>query len=136
MNAEEPGPAPARPVPEPVRIPPPNTVLVVFTTLPDEETAQEVADVLVGERLAACVSILAGCRSVYRWQGEVEEAEEIPLLIKTAADRYPALQARLQELHSYDVPEILAWRPDAGLPAYASWVISETRAARRPPASG
>ncbi len=109
----------------------PHELLVVFTTLPDEESAQEVADLLVGERLAACVSILPGCRSVYRWQGSVEVADEIPLLIKTAADRYPALQARLIELHSYDVPEILAWRPDAGLPEYASWVLSETRASRR-----
>lgn len=131
MDAKDHTRKPARPVPEPVRIPPPNTVLVVFTTLPDEESAQEVADVLVGERLAACVSILAGCRSVYRWQGDVEAADEVPLLIKTAADRYPALQARLKELHAYDVPEILAWRPDAGLPEYASWVISETRPARR-----
>jgi periplasmic divalent cation tolerance protein len=132
MDTADPDRRPARPVPEPVRIRPPNTVLVVYTTLPDEESAQEVADVLVGERLAACVSILGGCRSVYRWQGQVESAEEVPLLIKTAADRYPALQARLRELHSYDVPEILAWRPDAGWPDYASWVISETRPLRHP----
>jgi periplasmic divalent cation tolerance protein len=121
------------PVPEPVRIPPPNSVLVVFTTLPDEETAGEIADALVGEHLAACVTTMAPCRSVYRWRGEVEEAAEVPLLIKTAADRYPALQARLKELHPYDVPEILAWRPDAGWPGYADWVIAETRAPRRWP---
>lgn len=121
------------PVPEPVRIPPPNTLMVVFTTLPDEETAAEIADVLVGEHLAACVTLMAPARSVYRWRGEIENADEVPLLIKTAADRLPALQARLKDLHPYDVPEILAWRPDAAWPAYSDWVIAETRAPRRWP---
>lgn len=131
MDSDDRAPEPSGTQSGSAPVPPAPELLVVFTTLPDEESAQEVADLLVGERLAACVSILGGCRSVYRWQGSVESADEIPLLIKTAADRYPALKARLVELHSYDVPEILAWRPDAGLPEYASWVISETRASPR-----
>lgn len=131
MQEPDPERAAARPVPQPVRIPPPNTVLMVFTTLPDAESARRVADTLVEERLAACVSLLAPCTSVYRWQGAVEAAEEFPLLLKTAADRYPALQARLKALHPYEVPEILAWRPDAGWPAYADWVIGQTRPQRR-----
>lgn len=117
--------------PTPVAIPPPNGVLIVITNVPDDDTAQEIADALVEERLAACVNILAPCRSVYRWQGEVEHAEEVPLLIKTTQDRFQALQRRLDELHPYDVPEILAWRPDMALPAYVNWAIAETRPRRR-----
>lgn len=120
-----------RSIPAPVEIPPPNGVLIVITNVPDDDTAQEIADALVEERLAACVNILAPCRSVYRWQGEVEHAEEVPLLIKTTQDRFQALQRRLDELHPYDVPEILAWRPDMALPAYVNWAIAETRPRRR-----
>lgn len=105
-------------------------VLIVLTNLPDEENAHRVAEALVAERLAACVNVLGGCRSVYRWQGEVERADEVPLLIKTTRARYRALQARLQELHPYDVPEILAWEPQRGLPAYLGWIADETRPVR------
>ncbi len=120
-----------RPRPEPVRIAPPAGELLVLSTAPDEETARRIADALVGERLAACVSVLAPCVSVYRWQGAVETAEERPLLIKTATDRFAALQARLRELHPYDLPEILSWKPDGGLAEYAAWVIGQTRVPRR-----
>ena len=118
------------PVPTPVTVPAPNAVLVVMTNAPDRETAEQLADALVQEKLAACVNILAPCQSVYRWQGAVERAEEVPMLIKTAQDRYAALQRRLVELHPYDVPEVLAWRPQAGWPAYANWVFAETRPPR------
>lgn len=134
---DETSPAPERPVPRPVGVAPLNGVLLVLTNVPDEETAEEIAQALLRERLAACVNVLAPCRSVYRWQGDVEEADEIPLLIKTTVDRHAALQARLVELHPYDVPEVLAWRPDAVFPAYASWVIGETRNRRvHPPGTG
>lgn len=125
------GAAAARPVPEPVRVAAPVGVLLVLSTAPDEESARRIAAALVEERLAACVSVLAPCSSVYRWQGAVETAEERPLLIKTATDRYPALQARLRELHPYELPEILCWRPDGGLAEYAAWVIGQTRVPRR-----
>ena len=121
----------SRPVPTPVEVPRVNGVLIALTNVPDEESAHEIAEALVRERFAACVNILSGCTSIYRWQQDVETAEEIPLLIKTTIDRFAALQARLTELHPYDVPELIAWRPDAVLPAYAGWVITGTRN-RRP----
>lgn len=129
MSASD-DPKAARPVPEPVSVPPPNTVMIVLTNLPDAESAERVAQALVEERLAACVNILAPCRSVYRWQGAIERADEVPLLIKTAQDRFEALARRIVALHPYDVPEILAWRPDAGWPPYASWAIAQTRVPR------
>lgn len=135
-NEPSPGARPGatlpRPVPTPVTVPPPNAVLIVLTNVPDEETARNIAEVLLQERLAACVNILAPCSSIYRWQGQIETASEIPLLIKTAQDRYATLQSRLDELHPYGVPEIVAWRPDAVLPQYFDWVIGETRVRRRP----
>ncbi len=108
----------------------PGAALIVLTNLPDEDDAHRVAEALVAERLAACVNVLAGCRSIYRWQGGIERADEVPLLIKTTRSRYRALQARLQELHPYDLPEILAWEPCRGLPAYLDWIADETRPAR------
>jgi periplasmic divalent cation tolerance protein len=112
---------------EPGAIPTTDAVLIVLTNMPDAESAETLAGALVAERLAACVNILAPCRSVYRWQGAIEWADEVPLLIKTARDRYPALQQRLKALHPYDVPEILVCTPEAGWPAYTGWVIAQTR---------
>ena len=118
-------PAPARPTP--VEISRPDTILLVFSQAPDEACARRIADALVGERLAACVNILPGVQSVYRWQGEVETASEVGLVIKTSTSRFAEMASRLQALHPYELPEIVALRPDAALPAYASWVIAETR---------
>ena len=101
--------------------------LICFCTCPDTDTAERLAEALVEERLAACVNILPGLRSVYRWQAEVERADEVLLLIKTLPDRYPALQDRLRELHPYELPELLAVEAAAGLPAYLRWVADETR---------
>ncbi|MEO9384961.1 divalent-cation tolerance protein CutA [Chromobacterium phragmitis] len=95
---------------------------MIVCNAPDAEAAERIATTLVAEQLAACVNILAPCRSVYRWQGEVERAEEIPLLIKTRADAYPQLEARLAALHPYDVPEIVALPVARGLPSYLTWV--------------
>jgi periplasmic divalent cation tolerance protein len=100
--------------------------LLVLTTLPDAASAGRIAEMLVGERLAACVNILPPARSVYRWQGRVEQAEETPLLIKTTAARYPALESRLLQEHPYELPEILAVPIAHGLPAYLGWVEAET----------
>jgi len=100
--------------------------LLVLTNLPDAASARTVADYLVGQRLAACVNILAPCRSVYRWQGRVEEAEEVPLLIKTTAGRYPELEAAIRATHPYELPEIVAVPIAYGLPAYLAWVTAET----------
>ena len=101
--------------------------LICFCTCPDTDTAERLAEALVEERLAACVNILPGLRSVYRWQAEVERADEVLLLIKTLPDRYPALQDRLRELHPYELPELLAVDAVEGLPAYLRWVAEGTR---------
>lgn len=100
-------------------------VIMVLCNVPDAALAQQIAETLVGEQLAACVNIMAPCRSVYRWQGKLENASEVPLQIKTTAAAYPALQARLLQLHPYEVPEIVALPLVAGLPAYLTWVAAE-----------
>ena len=105
--------------------PPPLRLL--FSTCPDPASAARIAQVLVKERLAACVSRLPGVHASYRWQDAVEQAEEVLLLIKTAADRIPALQRRLCELHPFDVPELIEVEIAGGLPAYLQWVYAETR---------
>lgn len=96
--------------------------LVIFSTIPDQATAKNIACALVGEHLAACVNILPGLESVYRWQGAIEDAPEVLAIIKTTADRYPALANRLRELHPYEVPEIVALPVDRGYPPYLRWV--------------
>ena len=100
--------------------------LLVFTSLPDAASAQTLAETLVEQRLAACVSILGPARSLYRWSGKIEAAKEIPLLIKTQAARYPALEAAIRSLHPYELPEIVAVPVEFGLPAYLAWVDAET----------
>jgi len=100
--------------------------LIVITNCPDEETANAIALAVVEEQLAACVNILPRVQSIYRWQGSVESAAEIPLLIKATTRNYPALEARIKSLHPYDVPEIIALPIARGLPAYLNWVAAET----------
>ncbi|GAA5175032.1 divalent-cation tolerance protein CutA [Niveibacterium umoris] len=104
----------------------PEPVLIVLCNLPDADSAASVARMLVERRLAACVNILAPARSVYRWKNEIEQAEEIPLLIKTTATRYAALEVALIEAHPYEVPEILAFEARSGAPAYLQWVVECT----------
>lgn len=100
--------------------------LLVFTNLPDRAAAERLADQLVGQRLAACVNILAPCRSVYRWKGAVQHDEEHPMLIKTTAERYAELENALRAGHPYELPEIIAVPVGIGLPAYLDWVAAET----------
>ncbi len=102
------------------------STLLVLTNLPDRAAAERLADALLEQRVAACVNILAPCRSVYRWQGAVQHDEEHPLLIKTSADRYPALEAAIRAGHPYELPEIIAVPIERGLQAYLDWVASET----------
>ena len=102
------------------------TTLLVLTNCPDEESANAIALALVEERLAACVNILPRVQSVYRWQGAVESATEIPLFIKSTATNYPALEAAIRNRHPYQVPEIIALPVECGLPAYLDWIASET----------
>lgn len=104
----------------------PDDILLVLTNLPDADSAGRVARLLVEQRLAACVNVLAPCTSVYRWQGALETASELPLLIKTTRAAYPALQATLREAHPYELPEIVAIPVQEGLPDYLAWVAAET----------
>ena len=107
------------------------TALLVYSACPDAESARRIADALVEERLAACVSVLPGMVSTYRWQGAIERAEEVLLIAKTVADRREALQARLAELHPYELPEVIAVEA-AAAPAYSGWLARETRADATP----
>ena len=100
--------------------------LLVLTNLPDRASAERLADALIGQRLAACANILAPCRSVYRWKGEVRHDEEHPMLIKTTAEGYAALEAAIRAGHPYELPEIIAVPVERGLPAYLDWVAAET----------
>ena len=103
------------------------TALLCLSTCPDAETATRIARALVEERLAACVNVLPGLQSVYRWQGQIQRDTEVLLLIKTTRARYPALQARLPQLHPYELPELVAVEAADGLPAYLHWVADATR---------
>lgn len=103
-----------------------NAVLLVLTNLPDRASADRLATALIDARLAACVNILAPCRSVYRWKDTVEQADEIPLLIKTTDAGYPALEAAIRAQHPYELPEIIAFPVSRGLPDYLAWVAAET----------
>ncbi|MEJ2174290.1 MAG: divalent-cation tolerance protein CutA [bacterium] len=102
------------------------SALLVLTNLPDRPAAEKLAAALVGERLAACVNILAPCRSVYRWNGAVQNEEEYPVLAKTTTERYAALEAAIRSNHPYEVPEIIALPIERGLAAYLAWVGEET----------
>lgn len=102
-------------------------ILLVLTNLPERESAESMARFLVEKQLAGCVNILAPCRSVYRWKGSVESADEVPLLIKTTEARYPALEEAIRERHPYEIPEIIAVPVVDGLPDYLAWLAAETR---------
>lgn len=101
-------------------------IVLVLTNLPDRASAQRVAQSLIEHHAAACVNILAECSSVYRWEGKVESASEVPLLIKTTRSAYPRVEELIQLHHPYELPEIIAVSVAAGLPAYLHWVAQET----------
>jgi periplasmic divalent cation tolerance protein len=97
-------------------------IVTVYCVFADEEEAQRIGRTVVEESLAACVNILAPCRSVYRWNGKVEEADEVPALFKTTDRVADRLVERLALLHSYDVPAITVWPVDRALGDYSGWV--------------
>jgi len=99
---------------------------LVLNTCPDLATAQQLANLLVAERLAACVNIVPGVHSVYEWQGKVEQGQECLLYIKTRQERYAALEQAIRAHHPYELPEIVAVPIEAGLPAYLDWVDHQT----------
>ena len=95
---------------------------VVLVTCGSMKEARKIARGVVGKRLAACVNITGSVESVYRWQGTVEEAQEVLLLIKTRVEKVEGLQAAVRRLHSYDVPEFVILKVDGGSPAYLQWL--------------
>lgn len=101
-------------------------IVIVLTSLPDRAAAMKLAQTLVERRLAACVNVLAECTSVYRWKGAVENAAEVPVLIKSRAARYAELETAIRELHPYELPEIVAVPLRHGAPEYLQWVMDET----------
>lgn len=106
--------------------PPEPEVRVGFITAPDAETGARIARALVEERLAACVNLVPGIRSIYRWEGALEEDAEVLLVVKTRADRADALASRVVDLHPYDLPELLLLPAVGGSSAYLEWVRAES----------
>ncbi|MEX2527763.1 MAG: divalent-cation tolerance protein CutA [Gemmatimonadota bacterium] len=106
-------------------------VQVVLVTAPDTESAQSLGRAVVEEQLAACVNLIPGVHSIYRWEGSVETDDEVLLLVKTTRSRLDALIHRVHDLHPYDLPEVLALPVTAGLEGYLAWVGDETRAGGR-----
>ena len=105
-----------------------NELILVLTNMPDEASAKLLAEVLVTQKLAACINILAPCHSVYSWQGKLEHADEIPVLIKTNQAQYRALEAAIIKAHPYELPEIITINVDGGLPRYLQWVNAQLSA--------
>jgi periplasmic divalent cation tolerance protein len=103
-------------------------LLLAISTFPDAESAAAIASQLVDERLAACANIMPGVRSIYRWEGKIEDASETTVFFKTTAERRAAFQERLKSLHPYDVPEIIFLPVKDGLPAYLDWVAQSCAA--------
>lgn len=102
--------------------PPEKTHLLALSTCPDEATAKTIADALIEQRLAACINILPGIQSVYRWQGAIEHDQEVLLLIKTNRDAYPQLEKTIAKMHPYELPEVITVSIEDGLAAYLAWI--------------
>ena len=101
-----------------------NEPLIVLCTVPDDAVAKQIASALVTEQLAACINIVPGITSVYRWKGAIETDMELLLIMKTTATSYPQLQKRISALHPYELPEIIAVSLDRGLPDYLAWITT------------
>jgi periplasmic divalent cation tolerance protein len=101
--------------------------LVALSTVATALDAERIATVLVERGLAACVNVVPGVTSIYRWKGAVERGPELLLVIKTRADRFEALREALVSLHPYDVPELIALPVEAGHPPYLAWLDEATR---------
>ena len=111
----------------PMESQPPSNFRLALTTITSREEAEHIAHALVERRLAACVNLVAGVTSVYRWQGNVEQSAEVLLIIKTNASCIAGLQQAIAELHSYQVPEFLVLAIESGSPAYLAWLAESLR---------
>ena len=103
-----------------------NSTIVLLCTCSSEKEGRRLAEALVQSKLAACVNLLCGVQSIYRWEGEMEKAAEVLLMIKSTADHFDELRARITELHSYETPEIIALPITAGSDKYLDWIRRET----------
>ena len=103
----------------------PEKLLVVVTSLPDLEGAKLLARMLVEQNLAACVQLVAGVDSIYRWEGKICEEQEVMLSAKTTTNRWSAISSFIQKNHPYDLPEIMAFTPEQHSEQYGTWVSSE-----------
>jgi periplasmic divalent cation tolerance protein len=106
---------------------PDSSIRTVLVTAPDAEVGADIARQLVDARLAACVNVVPGVRSIYRWEGAVREDAEAVLIIKTEASRCEELASKVQALHPYDLPEVLVLAAVGGSAPYLAWVEAETR---------
>jgi periplasmic divalent cation tolerance protein len=102
-------------------------IVVMMTTLPDRAAARSMAEALVREQLAACVNVMAECTSIYRWQGQVEAAAEVPLWIKTRAALIANVEQFIRAHHSYELPEVIVLSVSSGLQPYLEWVVDQTQ---------
>jgi periplasmic divalent cation tolerance protein len=100
--------------------------VLVITNFPDKKSAVAMAEALIDQQLAACVNVLSPCTSVYRWQGNVESADEIPVLIKTRRRHYERVEQLIKMMHPYELPEVIMVPITDGLPAYLQWIANET----------
>ena len=99
---------------------------IVITTAGSREEAEDIARNLVDERLAACINVVPGLTSIYRWKGDVETASEVLLIVKTTAANLERVESALRRLHSYEVPEFLVLAPEASSKPYLDWLLLET----------
>jgi len=106
---------------------PETDICAVLTTAPDEEVAATLARTLVEERLAACVNVIPGARSIYRWEGALQDDSEVVLVIKSQRNRSGALAARIKDLHPYELPEVVVLPVSGGSEPYLDWIATETR---------
>lgn len=100
---------------------------IVLSTAGSKDEAEKIGKELVERRLAACVNIVPQVRSIYRWEGKIEQSEELLLVIKTTADRYPAVQDAIKELHSYVLPECVCLAVEDGSKEYVGWIVEATQ---------
>jgi periplasmic divalent cation tolerance protein len=110
---------------------PKDNYIMVFNTCNSEEIASSIAETLVNDKLAACVNIVKGVESVYQWQGKIEHEQEILLIIKTRQSLFPQLEQAIQELHDYELPEIIAVPVEIGEKNYLNWIQSATLATEK-----
>ena len=96
--------------------------IVVFVTAPDQNTAEHIAETLVKEKLAACCNLVPNIKSIYYWEGQIQKDHEILMLIKTDREVFSKLEARIKELHPYQVPEIISVQLDQGNSDYLKWI--------------